>query len=122
MIKIYISFSGYQGHRYYDIIDGHKTRDGKWMIKYKGNEIEVRDGPVNIKLLRLIHPNIGNQVPSISVTDDINTDKDNGVKKMSKFVMDCIIVRYLEHIEYERIINYAISSSKIQASQSPYSN
>lgn len=100
-----------------------KTSDGKWMIKYRNIDIKIYTGGVNNNLLRIMNicsKNFIGSITILAVTD--NVDKNLETQIMNNYIKECILLRYIERIEYERIINYAIASSKIQSTISPYSN
>jgi hypothetical protein len=109
------------------VTSGKKLQDGSLEIKHKNERITVYTGCVNIDLLKIIMKDTdiktiyeeyaGMVISSVTTQFDKNdfNINESSIRPLPEFIMKAIVVRYVEHLEYERVVKYAIASSKIQS-------
>jgi len=120
--------------------NGLKTSNGKWAINYNDKEIPIYTGSISQNTLHMInhdydyhnntierkifrYPMKSTPKPKIIILSitNINELNTNSID-IPNVIIYCIILRYLQRNEYDRIIDYACSSAKIHSNSSPYSD
>jgi hypothetical protein len=120
----------------YYVTEGKKLENGLWQIKYKGKDVNIYTGEINNDLNYFIRDNDSStenefyigfvRLITILSVSDTPPPTCVTVNELSDLLKTAIVIRHIERLEYERVIGYTISSSKIllnpDPDASPYSD
>ena len=103
------------------MITGCRLVDGVWTFRHNGLDIGIYKGDAGSLAYK---PSGYYPCNSFKITH-IKKIKDDEVDDVSERInnqyIKHIIHRYVQHTEYQRVLDYAIKSARIKSSDSPYS-